>query len=413
MPALHPESPAARMPGVLADCIPLEGRVLLACARAQLTDRGRARLPALFAAPIDWERLNELGARHGLSQLLFFHLDSLPATDAKHVPAAQFTRLWSLYESARHRNAAMALELLRVIDLLEWNGIPALPYKGPALAEALYGDVGLRDFGDLDILLRHVDIARARALLARHGYRPEYPLSPAMDDALLHSRAQYHTALVHQKSHLMLELHWKTDALYPVETALPAPWWTLTSCATLLGREVRRLPAEALLLALLIHGTKHHWHRLAWLADVAEMIRQEDQLDWSWIERKAGDFGCERRMAIGLHLAHALLDAPLPERIAARVAAMRLDAIAATMLDRAFAANAVDPGTLACLATDLRLYERPAHKLRHLANVTLAPSLIEWTRWPLPRALHCLYLPLRLGRLVKKYALGINGVRVD
>jgi hypothetical protein len=402
MSALRAESPRANP---VADRAPLEARVLLACAKAQLTEGERDRLSALLAAPVDWETLHALAARHGLAQLLFFHLDALPPTSPATLPAAQFTRLWAFYEAARHRNAAMTLELLRVIDLLEANGIPALPYKGPALADALYGDVALRDFGDLDIVLRRDDIRAARALLERHGYRPEYPLSPAMDDALLDSPAQYHYALVHEKSHLLLELHWKTDALYPVEAALAHAWWADASRAELHGREIRRLPAEALLLVLLIHGTKHRWHRLAWLADVAEMIRRHPSLDWTWIERTARRFGCERRMAIGLHLARTLLDAPLPARIAARLDAMRLDAIATRIVAPLFAPSPPEPGALSSLHTDLRLYERHAHKLRHLANVTLAPSLVEWTRWPLPRALHCLYLPLRLGRLVRKYAL--------
>jgi hypothetical protein len=43
--------------------------------------------------------------------------------------------------------------------------------------------------------------------------------------------------------------------------------------------------------------------------------------------------------------------------------------------------------------------------VRHGINTVLAPSLVEWSRWPLPRALFFLYPALRLMRLTRKYLL--------
>ena len=59
--------------------------------------------------------------------------------------------------------------------------------------------------------------------------------------------------------------------------------------------------------------------------------------------------------------------------------------------------------TLGLLRMNLRLYERVRQKLSHFLNVIASPSLVEWTRWPLPRPLFPLYLPLRLARLAGKY----------
>jgi len=36
--------------------------------------------------------------------------------------------------------------LLKLLDLFENHGIPAVPFKGPVLASSIYGDLSLRQF---------------------------------------------------------------------------------------------------------------------------------------------------------------------------------------------------------------------------------------------------------------------------
>ena len=76
----------------------------------------------------------------------------------------------------------MTRELTRISALLENNGVCVIPWKGPILAAAAYGDVALRQFGDLDILVREQDAMRAKDLLLASGYRPLYP-QPAEQEA--------------------------------------------------------------------------------------------------------------------------------------------------------------------------------------------------------------------------------------
>ena len=60
-----------------------------------------------------------------------------------------------------------------------------IPLKGPALAEALYPDPGLRPFTDLDLLVRREDAARAVALLGEVG-RSGVGAMPAPQDRDAH-----------------------------------------------------------------------------------------------------------------------------------------------------------------------------------------------------------------------------------
>ncbi|MBD3790221.1 MAG: nucleotidyltransferase family protein, partial [Campylobacterales bacterium] len=62
------------------------------------------------------------------------------------------TELKAHYMSISRRNMLMSAELLRIMKLLEANNIEALAFKGPALAQMAYGNITMRQFGDLDVL---------------------------------------------------------------------------------------------------------------------------------------------------------------------------------------------------------------------------------------------------------------------
>ena len=68
-----------------------------------------------------------------------------------------------------------------------------------------------------------------------------------------------------------------------------------------------------------------------------------------------------------------------------------------------FMRNPAPLNALQGLHFNLSLYERASHRVAHVVNTISEPSLVEWMRWPLPRALFFLYPPLRLMRLAVKY----------
>lgn len=378
-----------------------EIELLLCCARLSLPSAGRDRIMLLLGSELDWVTLVNQASRHGLVPLLYRHLNALaPAA----VPKAIFRELWGRYESNSRRNRAMANELLNILRMLDANGIPAVAYKGPALAAAVYGDLALREFGDLDILLRRQDVSPATTLLQSHGYVPKYDLKPAAEAAFLRSSKQYHLVAVHGTRSGMVELHWKTDVDFPVEPAADNQWWANLGFASLGEGKIRCFATEELLLILCLHGTKHAWGSLGWLVDVAELIRQHPDLKWEWAMEKAAQLKCERRLAVGLYLADHLLDAPLPEKVRNKCEGVpQVRQLANTILGTIFHSGSDEMSSLEGLSLNLSLYERPRQKFRHCINVVLAPTTIEWLRWPLPRPLFFLYWPLRLFRLIAKY----------
>jgi hypothetical protein len=384
--------------------IPREGELLLCFARLTLGDAERARIAQLIAAGPDWPFFLRLAASHGLGPLVHRHLEALGEAV---VPRAVFARLWCSYEAAARRNGTMAAELSRIADLFEYHGIRAIPYKGPALAQAVYGDLALREFNDLDILLRAGDLDAAKSLLVADGYSPEFELKPRAQASLLRSKAQYHLALLHPVSGVMVELHWKTDPDFPVESLCGERLWSERPSDG--STELGFAPAE-LLLVLCLHGGKHRWARLAWLVDIAELIRQSPQLDWAQLGRMARTLRAERRLRLGLDFAQRLLGVELPAQFLAMLGHGD-DELATNILAAMFARQETAAGAMASLSLNLRLYDRIAQRVRHLVNVVLEPSLHELSIWALPRRLSFLYIPVRLARLINKHGRMLRSAR--
>jgi len=125
-----------------------EHELLLRCAR---TRESTPRIRELAAGVIDWDYLCLLARRHSVVPLLYLQL-SRHASDL--VPAAHLATLKRQYQENSARNTILTAELCRLVELFRASGIEAIPYKGPALAVVAYGNLTLRRFVDLDVIVR-------------------------------------------------------------------------------------------------------------------------------------------------------------------------------------------------------------------------------------------------------------------
>ena len=369
-----------------------EAELLLCLARVELDEAGRERARALLHDDVDWTRFLALAARHGLAPLMHRHLAQL---DSARTPKPVLVALWARHEETRRRNAALAEDLESIVEQLDSAGIAAIPYKGPALALRAYRDLALREFGDLDILVRRSDVLRARDALRPLGYRPHYLITPAQEEALLRSRRLYDFPLVDAARGRCVELHWRPDPEFDVMPLEDNDWWAR-----------RSISSDELCLALCLHGTKHFWCSLRWLVDVAELVRREPAIDWNRIIATSRRVGCERHLGVALRLACELLRMPLPgearKLISDRVVvelAVRIRATIFEAADRPF-------GLREELQWNLRLHRTLARRVRHAFDAIVMPGWGDWLRWRLPRPLFALYFPLRFVRLTAKYLFG-------
>ena len=268
----------------------------------------------ITARPLDWEFVLSEATENSVGPLLEMNLRAMAPES---VPAAVMERLKITCRANTVRCLFLAAELHKILELFRAAGIVAIPYKGPVLAEQVYGNLTLRDFDDLDIILPQRDLVKAHEVMLGLGYQARFPwiLSKDSRTALVPGEYNYRD----EKRRAVVELHTElTLRHFPVVPDIDRFAQRLVK-VMVAGREVLTFAPEDLLSALCVHGSKDFWERISWIADVAELIQRHADLDWDAAFRTAESLRVERMVHLGLALADDLLQAPMPAEIRKRV----------------------------------------------------------------------------------------------
>jgi Uncharacterised nucleotidyltransferase len=380
----------------------LEGQLFYCCARVKLDAVQHDKLCWLLRQDLNWEEILRLAPRHGMIPLLYRHLGSMPQA----VPPPILERLKNHYEGNAQRNLFQLGELLKLLELLQHHGIDSIPFKGPTLATSLYGDLGLRQFGDLDILIRKQDVVRAKELLLSQGHRLSLRLTPAQEEAYINTQAEYNFDSGSGGNRVNVELHWGIVAgdYYPYFS--PDVFWRRLKPIELSQTQVLTFAPEDLLLILCIQRTKHLWERVDWVCDIAELLRQHPDLDWGYILEWSKIQGCRRLLYLGLYLAKNLLDADVPPEIWKLIESdPKVAAIAHQVRNRMFRETVRLPLSYRRAFFHLQTRERLRDKLEYGFRLGTLPTPTEWHRQSLPDSVSFLYGLLRPVRLLQYHGL--------
>ena len=383
--------------------------LLRLCAGVKLTPERVSHIAAVTTTAIDWDEFFRNAAHHGVLSLAAKNLLSY----ARDLPVQVQQSLQAAYHSNVARNLWFAGELARITEHFQKRKIEAVPYKGPILAESVYGDLALRSFNDLDFLLRAAHFASARQALAELGYQPSKQLRPDIQPLWL--KFGYECSFDSAAGKYLVELQWNllphfyavdldTEAL--MNRAIPA------SSA---GRQMKTLSPEDSLLVLCLHAAKHLWMRLMWIADIAETMRTQT-IDYQVLISRARELGVVRNLAVSFWLVRNVLEAQFP--IAAQNiidADLEVPALGQNFADRLRRTAAYDFDSSEYFRLIAKLRENKADRWRYLWRLLWTPSEADIAAVELPNLMFPLYRFVRLGRLVgktiqnatvKKYAAG-------
>ena len=308
-------------------------------------------------------------------------------------------------------NLEIARESLRLQRLFDDADLPVLFIKGVALAVLAFGNLGLRNAQDIDLLIAYEMLPAATALILQAGYRRFDP-SPDINDAQLRQILPLRKDLgfVHQASGLRIELHWR---LFLNPHAMPKTSMTASRVVPLAGAALRTLGEEDLFAYLCMHGALHWWNRLKWLADVNALLASAPENGVERLVRAAEARGAGRAAAQALLLCRRLLGTTLTNRLTAT-----MDSGATVRWLEATALNAMTKGQGECDPHETRfgttrgslstvLLSRNWHyRLAELGIQLTSPTDI--LTLPLPHPLRFLYPVLRIPFWVWRHTVQHN-----
>lgn len=207
-------------------------------------------------------------------------------------------------------------ETIRLVSLLQAEGISAYGYKGCVWAEWLHGQQGDREYGDIDLLVGQKDYLRALGLISRVGYEADpyrqYLLNGPVSVREAFLRTDYHVPMLRKESgsslEFVLEMHWRVA--YPrLQFNFPeSEWLEFKKEIYVQGKPISGFSNEyQFLLLIMHHGGKEEWLKLKYLSDLSSYLdRHGSETDWKLVEELAGRKGMLTLMWQGLSLLRAM-----------------------------------------------------------------------------------------------------------
>ena len=375
-----------------------ETALVLCCATTAATPARNATASELVARVRSWDTVIEIAKRHAVLPLVNRYLSrecpSVVPTDAMSKIRTQ-SQLVALYN--RHLTA----ELVRLTGLLKAANIAAIAFKGPVLAAMAYGSIDLRQFVDLDILVRQIDLPRIAEIFTAERYLSPHTRREGLATGYFQ---EYEDAFFAAGRIGAIDVHWKITPRSFRFAPDEEFFWRRAQAVELEFGTVTAIAPEDLLLFICVHAAKHGWVQLGSICDVAETIRARPAIDLMAILDQATTLGSRRIFLSGIYLAHELVGAPIPEDL---VAIARNDravrALARRVALQLFNETSHRDTNIDPWIVPLRSIEGPRARIHYIVRRMLAPTMGDYELIPLPRSLFPLYWAIRPFRMAVQY----------
>jgi hypothetical protein len=226
------------------------------------------------------EQVIQLANIHGISSLIFNKLKDIEAFRLQYPLILQ--KLQQVYFRVLSRNMVLNHAFSQIGMAFQQGGIEIIPLKGIFLAEYLYREPGLRQFSDLDILVKPDDASKCVQILESLHFRKA---SAHISDFVLET----HKDVVHLtpmlKEGVSVEIHLKLHAASENYNMSIPDVWNLSEKSSLHGVEIRTMHLDDLLIHQCLHLDKHFsggHMQLKSFYDIVNIleIHQQD-IDWN------------------------------------------------------------------------------------------------------------------------------------
>ena len=338
-----------------------------------------------------WDRLLQLAELHGLEPFLLRWIRRARVS----APVEFSERLSRNCAEIAGRNLALGKELVQVSRELGAQGIEHLVYKGPLLAQMLYGSLALRPSRDIDLIVRPEQAKQAFAALEKIGYVEKDNLSARQRSAMIRFASEQCLA----RERIEVDLHWRLAPAATMRRVDVDAIWRRAVPMRLFDAELPAPAPEDLFLALCLHAGEHAWSQLSLFCDLGRLLEVTPGFDWEILRSQVRDANTRRTLDVTLLLLANCFGVSVPQKMLRRE--MQVELLAARVARDFWP----DPEQAAHKETSLAWFrersrgERLPDRLRWITGGILTPTLADFQWLPLPEFLQFSYRAVRVVRL--------------
>lgn len=268
-----------------------EQKLLLYCSQARISKTDLHNIKALSTLPMDWRYVLDTALFNGIAPLLYYHLKKIH--QHHNIPSSTMDQLKKSYLSNTAKNTYLGNELGRLLEEFAAKCIDVIVLKGPALANLVYPDFGLRMYGDIDILVKKKDLPAVEKLLPELGY----VFTKDSIEQKHFRETHYHLApYIHSDKNIFLEVHWNVTNKFQLNLD---SWWQMSRMEKIMGCSARVLSPNDLFQHLCVHTSKHGFKNidLRDLCDISETIKcHGEEIDWARFQKEIESYPIRREI---------------------------------------------------------------------------------------------------------------------
>jgi len=225
-------------------------RFLLILCNDSLTEAGTEEAVRLASGIREWERFSDLAVRNGIAA---FIIENIIENNLQHLlPAEELNKLQAFRNKTLARVTFLNVTAAEISGTLAKHGIKTVLLKGAALEATVYGNKGLRQMNDIDILVSEDRSIEAWDILRCCGYE-DRPLKSPLYKKIV-TELGNHLPELHARGisvdihHSLFQKHARQLTARGIEEALPVD---------VCGVRCYVLPPRLAFLGMIKHIQKH------------------------------------------------------------------------------------------------------------------------------------------------------------
>ncbi|MFO7751219.1 MAG: nucleotidyltransferase family protein, partial [Desulfobacteraceae bacterium] len=208
------------------------------------------------------------------------------------------------------RNMRMVNDLERICSELDRQGLSYIAYKGPVGGMLGYNDIALRQFSDLDLMIRHQEFDRVLRFFGEMGF----DIPQGSRKKVIDYTGKSWRDIGASKGNLHIDLH-QMMAKGPCFFRPFDETWENCVGVKLNRDTVQTFSIEDSLVVHSINNAKDGFSSLRQFRDIAGLMQEAGDIDWDRVVLIAEKRKSLTILLVSVKLAHLFCGAALPESI--------------------------------------------------------------------------------------------------